>query len=88
MPVIFEDDGYKTIPRAKALPGDIAVYRDRTGDVSHVGVIIERRLITREDQDDLVILSQWGFDGEYIHGASELPEAYGPLGEIWSDRKI
>jgi len=85
--VIFEDDGYRRVPRDQALPGDIAIYRDKTGEVSHVGIIIQRRLVTTARDDDLVILSQWGFDGEFIHGATKVPEAYGPLTEIWSDRK-
>ena len=88
LPIIFQDDGYRVITRTNALPGDVVVYRDQGDNITHVAIVLQRRLVISEDQDDLVVVSQWGFDGEYIHPASEVPLQYGSAREIWTERRI
>jgi len=91
LPLIFADDGYKRLTRMEdAVAGDIAVYRDSAGEITHVGVIIE----TRSDLAELTargvrfqILSQWGRDGEYLHDAEDVDARLGRLSEIWSERR-
>lgn len=83
--MIRDDDGYKAIGRQQAMEGDIVVYR-KNGRITHSGVIVSKRLVLREQDDELLVLSQWGYDGEYLHAANTVPSEYGELSEIWSER--
>lgn len=83
--IIYQDE-YRTVPRSEALEGDVAVYRDKDGDIVHVGVILRKRIITTSDEDELIILSQWGWWGEYIHRSRDVPPGLGELSEVWTDR--
>jgi hypothetical protein len=35
----------------------------------------------------IVVLSKWGYDGEYPHKVSYVPDALGSPEEFWTDRK-
>jgi hypothetical protein len=85
LPIVFVDDEYRRIERRDANVGDIVIYRGPSGDIEHVGVVLRRILVTPSDDDDLVVLSQWGDSGEFIHKSSE--QAYGEVREVWTDRK-
>ncbi len=87
VPIIFEDDGYRIVERNQALPGDVVVYKDGRGRIRHVGLVLQKRLVATEDDDELVVLSQWGLNGEYQHLARDVPKVYGDLAEIWTERK-
>jgi cell wall-associated NlpC family hydrolase len=84
--VIFEDDGYRIIDRTEAMPGDLVIYRKADHQIAHVAVVIRRDFVTTNSSDDLVVLSQWGNSGEFIHKASEAPQEYGQIIEIWTER--
>lgn len=59
---ILEENNYQ--PVAKPSPGDVAVYRDRAGEVTHTAIV---RGFTA---DGTVLLeSKWGKLGRYIHTA-------------------
>ena len=87
LPTIYQDDGYRAIGRPQATPGDVIIYKNERGRIMHVAVVVEKRIVQREDDDELVVLSQWGLNGEYRHSARDVPEVYGRVSEIWTERK-
>lgn len=86
---VLGDDGYRMLrDESEVERGDIVVYRDDTGEVCHVGVVAGKNVLqTQGDQDALQVISKWGGDGEYFHGASNVPVFLGKPVEYWTDRK-
>jgi len=72
---ILDEDGYRKIAVRDVQPGDVVLYLDRYKKPAHIGVILEHRARPlsaapppRElDSWHIMVLSQWGTDGEYIH---------------------
>jgi hypothetical protein len=88
LPRIFEDDSYARLSsRGEAAPGDVAVYRDTSGAITHVGIIIAIEKDIRAGILRFQILSQWGRDGEYLHDGEDVPAPLGRLTDVWSERK-
>ena len=81
------DDGYEKRPSIElARVGDVAVYR-AGGELTHVGLVAEARVdLAGGGATRVRILSQWGFDGEYLHDADAVPPVYGRLAEVWTYR--
>ena len=87
LPMILEDDGYRLVANEQELqPGDVVVYRDADGEVSHVGIVTEVRTNPREASLEVFVMSQWGESGEYFHRANEVHPALGNPSEYWTDR--
>jgi hypothetical protein len=85
---IFTDDGYEPILEANVQPGDIAVYRDFHGDFAHVGFVVEYSPNIMDATFNIVVLSQWGDTGEYIHPVRGVPDSWlGRPIEFWSEKK-
>lgn len=83
--LIRGDDEYRRLANGEALTlGDVVVYK-RAGVVTHIGLIGEVR--PGESGPIVMVLSQWGFDGEYRHPLSEVPPLYGSAVEFWTDRR-
>ncbi len=59
----------------------------KDGEVEHVGVVIEIKPDLQKATKTLVILSQWGLDGEWIHPHDCVPPLYGRIAEVWTDRR-
>ena len=70
---IFGDDGYREIADSEAMEGDIVLYRDGSGDPCHVGVVFQRTTDVSSATTELIVLSKWGANGEYLHGRNQLP---------------
>jgi cell wall-associated NlpC family hydrolase len=86
--MILEDDEYHRLSSSdEAAMGDIVVYRDSQGVATHVGLVAQAGPIRQEGTRDIVILSQWGADGEYIHRVDDVSPYLGTPTEYWSDRK-
>ena len=90
--LIQEDDGYRKLtPGERPRIGDIAVYTSTGGAVVHVGVVFEAEAKVDTCTSKITVLSQWGFDGEYIHPLDDYPVGLevgsGKLGRsIWTER--
>jgi len=82
--MILRDDGYRKIPEANAVEGDVVVYL-RNNAPQHVGIIHQLDRIL--GFPDIWVLSQWGQCGEYIHRMKEVPSFYGDVTEFWSERR-
>ena len=86
--LILEDDEYHRLADpGQTMPGDVVVYRDDQGTVVHIGLVAEVNTNLREGTRELVVLSQWGADGEYFHRADDVSPLLGTPAEYWSDRK-
>ena len=65
---IIRDNGYQEV--TSPAPGDIAVYRDHAGEVTHTAVV------RGQMQDGTLLLeSKWGKLGRYIHTEKGQPYA-------------
>lgn len=73
-------------PQGRANPeiGDIVLYKTKRLDgisIDHSGIIVKFC-------PEPFVLSKFGFGGEYFHPIKRVPEAYGKIVEIWTDRKV
>jgi hypothetical protein len=86
---ILIQDGYQRLRGPEETEvGDMVVYRDGHGDVSHVGLVSRKRILDpRNGADYLQVLSKWGADGEYFHDLNDVPYLLGRPAEYWTDRK-
>jgi len=86
---VLQDDGYRKLEgESQARLGDVVVYRDMAGEVSHTGIVVGKNVYDPENRrDTLVVLSKWGHEGEYEHDASNVPLLCGLPSEYWTDRK-
>ena len=93
---ILDEDGYRRIPLKEVQPGDLAIYMDKSKRPSHVGVILEHeaRIVHPPPQRETenwrtVVVSKWGWDGEYIHDLLDVPENWkGAEPQFWSEKRI
>lgn len=85
---ILKEDGYRKLGRSEeARLGDVVVYRDAQGSVSHAGIIIGFNLYDSDNPKDArIVLSKWGRDGEYEHDETDVPVQLGSPSEYWSHR--
>ena len=87
LPMILADDDYRQVPDEGNLqPGDVVVYRDGDGQVSHVGIVDRVRTNVTQAVWEVFVLSQWGRDGEYFHRADDVNPRLGKPAEYWTDR--
>jgi len=85
--LILEGDGYRRIPNENELAiGDVVVYRDESGAVTHVGLVTDVKADLREAAWEISALSQWGQDGEYFHRVDDVSPRLGKPAEYWTDR--
>lgn len=86
---VLRDDGYRKLngPEESDV-GDVVIYHDDNDAPCQVGLVVRKNLfVAGEGEELLTVLSKWGADGEYIHGASRVPVYLGPPAEYWTDRR-
>ncbi len=64
---IVQHDDYVRVPRNEVLPGDIVIYVDDQGDISHSGIVVEVMQLA------VKVLSKWGECHEVIHNMNDCP---------------
>ncbi|MGH7173459.1 MAG: DUF7689 domain-containing protein [Gemmataceae bacterium] len=86
---VLREDGYRKLKGPEESDvGDVVIYHDDNGEPCHVGLVLRKNLLLAGGQEDLLtVLSKWGADGEYIHGASRVPVFLGTPAEYWTDRR-
>lgn len=67
---ILDDNGYQAVTEPH--PGDLVIYRDESGAISHTGL-----LRTAGGDCPLLVESKWGGIGRFIHQAAD--HAYGDM---------
>jgi hypothetical protein len=85
---IIQDDGYTPLASADHLhAGDIVVYA-ADGEFTHVALVVREGLVAGIGADpNHLLLSQWGYDGEYLHSLRQVPFLYGAPARFFTDRK-
>ena len=85
--MILEEDEYRQVDRSELERGDVVVYRrDGLQEASHVGLVYKVVPNLGEAKFDVVVLSQWGQDGEYFHLDDDVNPILGQPAEYWTDR--
>ena len=85
--MILQDDEYQRVNNEGQLqPGDVIIYRDDENQVSHVGVVVEVKPNLEKADREILVLSQWGGDGEYLHLNEDVNPRLGKPAEYWTDR--
>jgi len=88
--MVLREDDYCRVPRLKdTKPGDLVIYRDDpTGECKHIGMILgELPLLERSKKTEFWVISQFGWDGEWIHPIDQVPDDCKGTIEYWTDRK-
>ena len=84
---ILREDGYRVVSQLHdVMEGDIVVYRDDEGRVSHVGLVISAVPEVASGRLAITVLSQWGADGEYLHDIGDVHPNLGKPSEFWTER--
>ena len=83
---ILEHDEYRQIDRSELERGDVVVYRNNEGRVAHVGIVYGINVNLKEATREVLVLSQWGGDGEYFHSDHDVNRNLGEPTEYWTDR--
>ena len=85
--MILTDDEYNLVGSTREVrPGDVVVYRDQSGSVSHVGLVSDVHVNVAKATWDITVLSQWGEYGEYFHELDDVNPRLGEATEYWTDR--
>jgi hypothetical protein len=82
---ILHHDGYRQLLRNDVMRGDIVLYKNGAKP-SHVGLIIQAELLQHSTHLDILVLSKWGKDAEFIHRIEDVPDIYGQASEYWTER--
>jgi cell wall-associated NlpC family hydrolase len=87
--MILREDGYRRLANTQALQvGDIVLYGDGLGGgLAHVGITARIDEDLESAERGIRVLSQWGYDGEYLHWIEDVPLLLGRPVEFWTDRK-
>jgi hypothetical protein len=88
VPMILEEDGYYKVPALDQLKaGDVVIYRDENGTITHIGSVLSIEPVVSNATWKITVLSQWGADGEYVHPPEYVPRHLGRPTEYWTERK-
>ena len=72
--IILRDDNYIDIRYSHLMVGDIILYRDSNGDISHSGLIVGVPVIKEVNMFyEIKVLSKWGTLFEAIHDIYDCP---------------
>ena len=78
--MILADDGYTEVTPDQALPGDVVLYYNAKGEITHSGII------TTSPSQGLCgfpwVVSKWGMLNEVHHLAYDVPPAYQPVDNL------
>jgi hypothetical protein len=85
--MILEDDAYTEVTPAGVVPGDLLVYRDRIGAISHVAIVTAHKPDLANARWRTTVISQWGYDGEYFHDHADVNQSLGRPDRFYSERK-
>jgi len=70
---ILDDNGYVGVPSGQVQVGDLVVYRDEYGNITHTGIVTA----VDENGNPTEIESKWGSLGRYRHAPGDVPPGYG-----------
>ena len=83
---LLEDDEYQVVSRQHTMPGDLVVYY-RQDKICHMGIIFGIEQDVANAELNILVLSKWGYDGEYLHQERDVPIQYGNTLVYFSEKK-
>jgi len=87
VPMILEEDGYIEITQpASVITGDVVLY-ERDGEITHVAIVVTNDPVIADGSSNINVLSQWGFDGEYLHDYRDVHPSLGVPVRFYSERR-
>jgi hypothetical protein len=81
---ILYEDGYRQIVRREIMSGDVVLYKDDNGEPSHVALITMVEFVG--ETPNILVISKWGKEAEFIHHVENVPTLFGHPAEFWTDR--
>lgn len=87
VPMILKEDGYRRIQPSEVESGDVLVYRNATGELVHLAIVLDHYPDVVEASWKSRVVSQWGGDGEYLHDANDVSPFLGNPVEFWTERR-
>lgn len=78
--MVLDDDGYTEIQADDILPGDVIIYYNDNGEISHSGIIVSKP----SDDRTMIpwVVSKWGKYSEVYHHAYDVPSVYRPIERV------
>ncbi len=87
VPMILREDGYLEVERAASvMTGDIVIY-EYEGEISHVAVVISNEPDLMNADSNMLVMSQWGSHGEYLHDYRDVHYSFGKPVRFYSERR-
>ena len=83
---IFVEDGYHQIQSNDVMIGDVVLYRDTSGQPTHVAQIMANEKIGTSQ--NIKVLSKWGQLGEFIHFVENVADNLGKPSEFYTERSL
>ncbi|HXK11465.1 MAG TPA: hypothetical protein VMT70_17605 [Vicinamibacteria bacterium] len=87
VPRYLAEDGYRRLrPDEPSCRGDVVLYKSDAGNVVHLGIVLEVPSDPLGAAAGPLVMSKWGFNGEYIHRVRDKPAILGANFEFWTER--
>ena len=84
---VLSEDKYSPVRQTEVSLGDIVIYYASTNaEPRHIGIVAELDPLIQDVDQRIIILSQWGYDGEYLHRLNDAPAVYGTVKKFFTDR--
>lgn len=83
---LLNGDNYSRIDFNAIMSGDLVLYKDKDSNPSHIGLIMTVEKVGQTP--NVLVMSKWGKEAEFIHYIDVLNENLGRPSEYWTDRKI
>jgi len=87
VPMILQEGGYVEVAQpAAVMTGDIVIY-EYDGEISHVAVVISNTPDLTNGRSNMLVMSQWGSHGEYLHDYRDVHLSFGRPVRFYSERR-
>jgi hypothetical protein len=70
---ILEDDAYEEVASATSHAGDVILYFDENGAITHSGIVVEFTITLPRTAR---VCSKWAQSAEFVHWANQCPYGY------------
>jgi len=86
---ILVEDRYRKVTYPDIFVGDLVVYTLGGSTVfAHVGIVVEMPKPPFNNEAAIIVLSKFGFGGEYCHPLRGVPLGAGTPSEYWTQREV
>jgi hypothetical protein len=82
---LLREDGYRGITKSQVVAGDIVLYRNEQGDLTHVALV---SFVDHGLGSNIKVISKWGLEAEFIHFEDDVPVMLGRPVEYYTERQL